>query len=96
MGKTPIGVIAEAIGKVASAWQTHLEKKRELYELSLQKKREKNDKKAIDYAEKSFLVASEYFDYVHNSIPLEDNDRNNLNKIKVEYYKLRDKFNKFD
>lgn len=88
-------VIDKIIGLVKEGlvlYGTHLEKKKELYELHLTKKR----KKALNIAEESFTIVREIFNWIYENMPMDKDQLQEFNKLKKAYYKKKDKFDKMD
>lgn len=84
--------ITEAVKEGLSLWKTFIETRQEAYN----RKKDKEQEKAIGYAEESFMVADKYFNYVFSKVKLSEEDEKELGKIKSKYYKLKSKFNKYD
>jgi len=75
-----------------SLWKTHLEKKREIYEVSLDKKRDK----ALNISEEAFSLINNLFYHLLNKVLLNDEDHKYVNEFYKGFKKLEKKFNKYD
>ena len=85
---TALGLLKEGV----ALWRTYLEKKSELYDLHLKKRR----KKALEIAEEAFDIAREIFAFVHERIPMNDDNWKDYYKLKEKFYKYNRKFDKYD
>ncbi len=73
-------------------WRTHLEKRKELYEVALSKKKNK----ALNYAESGFSVSEETFNYIYNTVPMSDSMKEDVDILHKEFKKIRKNFDKYD
>lgn len=87
-----ISTIAEAVREGLSLWKTYLEKKAEMYDLHLKKRRHH----ALNIAEDAFDVVREIFTYVSENADIPDNKKRGLDALKKKYYKYNRKFNDYD
>jgi len=88
---TPITTIAGAIQKGLSLWESFINTRQEAYS----RKQDKRQEKAIQLAEKAFEEMSKLFEFLV-TIDMSKEDTKLLNKFKVEIYRLKSKFNKYD
>jgi hypothetical protein len=86
------GSILKAVDSALELWKTHLERRKELYEISLDKKRQK----ALNLAEEVFNQIEGLFFYLLNDIVLTNDEIKELQSIKKDIDKIHKKFNKYD
>ena len=60
------------------------------------RKKDKEQEKAIGYAEQAFEEMSNMFVFIHEEIGIPEDKLKEYSKIKTRIYKLKGKFNKFD
>ena len=60
------------------------------------RKLDKRQERAINYAEQAFEEMNNLFRYVHDEIGVPEEKLRGYSRIKTEIYKLRGKFNKYD
>lgn len=73
-------------------WRTHLERRKELYEVKLNKKRDK----ALNYAEEGFAISDKMFNILLNNFILSQKEKDEIKDIYKDFKKVEKKFNKYD
>lgn len=84
--------ILKAIESALTLWKTHLEKRKEIYEIKLNKQRNK----ALNYAEDGFIQAEELFRYMINNADMEERQWKIAKDMYKDLKKIHKKFNKYD
>lgn len=75
-----------------ATWRTHLERRKEIYEVSLDKKRDK----ALNYAEEGFAISNNLFNTLLTVTMLRSEDKEEIRDIHKKFKRIEKKFNKYD
>ncbi len=74
------------------AWDKYISTRQEAYE----RKQDKKQEKAINYAEEYMEGVSELFEFIHGRLEIPEEEKKTFEKIKKGLYKLKKKFNDND
>jgi len=75
-----------------SAWKTFIATRQEAYN----RKRDKNQEKAIQIAETTFTELFDFIQWVDDNTTIPGDKMKEFKKIKTRFTRLRTKFNKYD
>ncbi len=89
---TFITAVVSFLDKAFDAWSTFISTRQEAYERKMDKKQEK----AINYAEEAFEVMSETFTFIYLNCKFSPENKKEFDSFKTKVYKLKGKFNKYD
>ena len=92
MAVVGIEAVLAVFKEALQLWRTHLEKRKELYELFLQKKKDK----ALNSAEMAIGAGEELIAFVLGSVPLNDDHRKEINRLNKNFQNLKKRFNELD
>ena len=84
--------ILEVLKSGLSAWEKYIDTRQEAYE----RKMDKNKRKALNIAEKSFEEVALLFEWVRETFPMSDDELKEYNKLNKKFTKIKEKFNKYD
>lgn len=89
---TVLDRILATLEKGLEAWRVFISTRQEAYD----RKKDKQQEKAIQVAEEAFNDMSNLFDWVYSNLPMNDEQRKEYIKLKNVFYKRMKKFNKYD
>lgn len=92
MATETVSSIAAFFTQALKTWQTHLERQRELYELHLQKKKDR----ALDTAEQMAGASDNIISYINRHWKMSDDQRKDIDRLIKNYDGYKRKFNKLD
>ena len=90
--KELVKILALAVKEGLELWKTYIATRQQAYERKMDKRQEK----AIQYAEQSFESMNEMFNFISAKVTFSKEDQKEYDRIKTEIYKLKGKFNKYD
>jgi hypothetical protein len=84
--------LPELFTQILKTWQVHLEKRRELYQIQLQKKKDK----ALDAAENMAETSRNFMTYVYKHLPLSKEQKKDLQQLEKRFALYKKRFDKYD